>query len=231
MFGSGCATPSSHLLAPQRHVYAVTTHRGRHLFGVHRADHNQNYTSYVLGFDRQEHALAIAKGLEAYRRAHGRFPPRDLDVDVDDLDLARQDYSEAGDMIHVAVDAMQLSDLMERLRGTGIILSLLSPVEEDDDEDDLVFKWTDIESGGSPWHRDTVGRLNSLLPLRGDEPPPAARRGVPALLPKPRWPARPRVGRALAFSGAMLMTFGGLRLANIAVLVAAWALSFAVMCQ
>lgn len=210
--------------APQRHVYAVTTHRGRHLFGVHRADRNQCYTSYVLGFDRAEHAIAVAKGLEAYRRAHGRFPPRDLCVD--DMDLSGQDHGSVDDaMRHVAVDAVRLSELVERLDGTGIVLSLLTQVSPDDEED-YTFMWTDVDC--SPRCQSAAAsRLNALLSLRGDEPPPPVGGGgdeVPALLPKPRWRARPRAAAALGMALA-IAAFGGPRAFPIVVAMAALSLA------
>lgn len=188
-----------------RPVFVVTTRGGRHLFGVHRADERDQYTSYILGFDRNEHAMALAKGLEAYRRATGRFPPRDLTIA--DMDLTGHNPAAVKAMEHVAVDQMQLPDLLWRLRGTGIVLSLLTAVNGDGgDEDDWSFRWEDIRSDPH-WPRTSVQRLNQVL--RGDktvvqsaEHEQQAVDGggeVPALQPRPAWPGTSAIiGRVLA---------------------------------
>ena len=167
---------------PSARVFVVTTRRGRHLFGVHRADSSDMYTSYVLGFDRNEHAMALAKGLEAYRRANGQFPPRDLTEGG--MDLPGCDLRGAETMTHVAVDELPLPDLIWRLRGTGIVLSLLTAV--DDDPEDITFRWQDVR----PDCEDSVQRLNAVL-LESEAlwgPPERLAAGLPGLLPKPRRP-------------------------------------------
>lgn len=184
-----------------RPVFVVTTRGGRHLFGVHRADRRDLYTSYVLGFDRAEHAQALAKGLEAYRRAHGEFPPRDLSVA--DMDLARHDHEAIEDLAHVGVDEVPLAELLWRLRGTAIVLSLLTAVETGQDE--FSFTWRDVRPDGE-WRQAAVARLDALLRdsrrtwspgrrMADAAQAAAAAADVPALLPKPRRPQL--VGRVL----------------------------------
>jgi hypothetical protein len=177
-------TPPTHPGA--RPVYVVTTRGGAHLFGVHRANSKGTSTSHVLGFHDNAHAIALARGLEAYRREHGHFPPRDNGVQ--NMGLQSLDLAGIGEFQHVAVDALALSDLAVRLAGTGIVLSLLQAVGK---EEEFTFRWTDIECN-SARKETVVKRLNETM---GKDAWPApsgrARPGLarePALLPRPVWP-------------------------------------------
>lgn len=177
---------AARLAAAKRPVYVVTTQGGKHLFGLHRNNARGVSTSYVLGFHENAHALALAKGLEAYRRSHGHFPPRDLTVE--DMGLRSQNVEAVEAFSFVAVDAMGLTELAEKLSGTGIQLSLLTPVGK---ESEWTFRWTDIDCNRRA--ATTVQRLNDLM--RHTAAPAAraraglpARGKVPALAPKPAWP-------------------------------------------
>lgn len=153
--------------AGQRPVHLITTHRGRHLFGIHRPDDHGLYTSYVLGFHNGGHAQALARGLEAYRRTHGRFPPRDLSIA--DMELHTQ-HSGDEDMRHVAIDTVPLTDIITRLRGTGIVLSVFIPTGSSDS-----FRWADVQCRAE---LDAVmAKLDAAFDAEHME-----------LLPKPHWP-------------------------------------------
>lgn len=145
------------------------------MFGIHRVDSRGASTSYVLAFERVDHAMALARGLEAYRRTRGRFPARDSDAI---MELARLPTHE-GVLRHVAVDALTLDDLADRLAGTGIVLSLLTAVGEDHG-----YAWKDMSSDDQAAR---VARLNAAWYGASNAIVPFAR-GCPALLPKPAWP-------------------------------------------
>lgn len=136
------------------------------LFGIHRTSYEES-TSYVLAFERVEHAMAIARGLEAYRRHHGVFPSRDSTAiaELGELEPHR------GPMQHVAVDAVDLMDLADRLRGTGIVLSLLAGT-----------CWKDLLEDDPGWR---LAKLNAAWQATADG---TAFRDGPQLLPKPSWP-------------------------------------------
>lgn len=138
------------------------------LFGIHRCSGSTGEsTAYVLAFERVEHAMAIARGLESYRRQHGTFPCRDSES-IAELSEA-QPYG--GPMQHVAVDAMDLGELANRLCGTGIVLSLLAGTA-----------WRDVLVD-DPTSR--VAKLNAAWEAAADG---TAFRDGPQLLPKPYWP-------------------------------------------
>lgn len=160
------------------------------LFGIHRPDASGPCTSHVLGFQRVEHALALARGLEAYRRQHGTFPARDS------LSIMQLTKVEAfrGPMQYVAVDAMDINHLTARLHGSGIVLSLLLALGDDK------YVWSDL-GGGAASNAAAVTRLNELwhLPVETEQQP-----GVPRLLPKPKWPPSKSLA-ALSFFFSMLL--------------------------
>ena len=120
---------------PPHPIYVVTTppadqHR-HHLFGVHRPGPRDQYTSYVLGFQEARHAQTIAESLETYHRLHGRFPPRDLAVAALDLMSPGSGKTAGGggeklELRSVCVRAVELADLLQRLKGSGIVVTLMT---------------------------------------------------------------------------------------------------------
>lgn len=111
-------TPGSSPAAPASSV----THQP-HLFGVHFHDkRTQEYTSHVFGFTDGQHARLVAKGLESYYRRHGTFPPRDRRPRF--LELRGMDPGVQ--LEHVEVLEMGMPDLLHRLQGSGITVSLLT---------------------------------------------------------------------------------------------------------
>lgn len=139
--------------ASARNVYVITTPNA-HLFGIHRrrplSDGIDETTSHVLGFQELGHAVAMAAGLEAHRDTHGCFPRRDLSISEMNLSasLARQAPPQ---LTHVSVEQVELDDLLERLSGTSIVLSLLRSAA------DNKLTWHDVHPASST----TVQQLNN----------------------------------------------------------------------
>lgn len=166
---------------PAPPLYVVTTPRGgggrEHLFGVHRRNRDDSYTSFVLGFWDKKHADELAEGLEAYHRQHARFPPRDVGEltamarSCTDAVVAQCGRARRVDPALVAVQAVALAELLDRLRGTGIVVSILTATDGEGP-----FKWRDV-------HTDEASEVvRAVLERAVDD--------VPRLLPKP-----PRTGR------------------------------------
>lgn len=172
-------------------VYVVTTPR-RQLFGIHRlSPQDELYTSHVLGFSDESHALLIAKSLESHYQKHGAFPKRDLaapHLHLDGVDVSIQ-------LSHVAVESVQLADLLQRLRGTGIVVSLLSRMHVADEPDRLAFKCRDVRTECTT--ASVVGVLNRtwgthrqrpLTPVYHTYESLYGGLKLPSLMPKPTWP-------------------------------------------
>ena len=119
--------------------------------------------------------MAIARGLEAYRRHHGRFPSRDSTaiMELGELEPHR------GRMRHVAVDSMDLVDLADRLRGTGIVLSLLAATAADP----AACAWSDLREDDDGIR---LAKLEAAWAATADMT--TGPEDGPRLLPKPTWP-------------------------------------------
>lgn len=122
-------------------VYVVTTTRHRTLFGLHRpcgVSRDDASNTYVLGFKASLHAEALAKSLQTYKARHGTFPRRE--VPVHDMNLPPGVNADI-ELKDVHVHMVELDDLMDRLRGTDIRVSVLTHVDE---SEGLRFKWKDV---------------------------------------------------------------------------------------
>lgn len=98
-----------------------------HLFGVHFRDkRTQEYRSHVFGFTDGQHARLVAKGLETYYRRHGTFPPRDTRPRF----LELRGVDPGVQLENVAVQEVAMPDLLHRLQGSGIAVSLLTRDDE-----------------------------------------------------------------------------------------------------
>lgn len=141
--------------AASKSVYVITTPNT--LFGIHRrrpfSDAMEETTSHVLGFQELSHAVAMAAGLEAHHDIHGCFPRRDLSIA--DMNLSAELARKApAQLTHVAVEQVELDDLMERLSGTGIVVSLLRP------DGPHKLTWNDVHPRAS--NVSTVQTLNNV---------------------------------------------------------------------
>lgn len=201
----------------QQPVFVVTTlSKGAprpHLFGVHSRDKaKDHYQSRVFGFTDREHAVRVAKGLETYHRHHGCFPPRDRkpkDMQLRGIDPDIQ-------LEAVRVEEVMMRDLLHRLQGSGIMLSVLKR-DTDTPGSSWIFEVKDVPTNQTTgcvvaalnrtWHAGdkpkyvkykdlnnhagvkTVGGVLTLVD------------GVPMLLPKPRWPPLARSQTAAAETG------------------------------
>lgn len=184
--GGGAAANNNNILCARQHprVFVVTT-PANHLFGVHRHTREGNYQSCVFGFRDRQQADSIARSLESHYAEHGAFPSRDLTAEglkiMESLrpsDIALRELS---------VLPLPLPDLLRRLRGTGIVVTLLS---YEAPEGGGAFRCQDVYTDASTssvvgnlnraWHRTTTASH------RHDA-------DAPSLLPKPVWrgPARP----------------------------------------
>lgn len=153
-------------------VHVLSTNGRRELFGMHRPDAQGEYSTFVLGFKKRDHAEALARGLDTYYARHGSFPPRDLAVG--DLELHVEE-EEAAAPRRVSVDAMTVWELLRRLSGSGVhnvsVLVDVGPPEA---------QWWDLQPDA---HRLAVLRaLDSNFSMDIDEP------DQPRLLPKPTRP-------------------------------------------
>lgn len=155
-----CATPRRRHRADQQ-VFVVTTKPlgapSPHMFGVHRPDRQDQYTSYILGFCQEEHARALATGLDNFFERFGEFPERDAsspDFAADDKDQ----FASASQrrLTRVQVESLPMSELLVKLQGTGIVLSVLAPA--DDGGPAVVFKWSNVRISATPCQ--IIGRLD-----------------------------------------------------------------------
>lgn len=202
---------------PAQPVYVVTT-PNKHLFGVHRHNKEDQYQSFVFGFRDEHHARLIARSLESYYLRHGTFPPRDLSVAQMNLtELVSSDVQ----LCNVSVEQLHLADLLDRLKGTGIVVTVLS--KDDEFPEHMAFKCRDVRADTTTpsvvgalnriWHAHRTKPCSNFASNQGpryyklvDPPLPdplvlddPRQPGVPELLPKPTWP--PRGGLPLAKSG------------------------------
>lgn len=191
--------PPASTAIPTPSLFVVSVAADQQLFGVHRADADAPYTTYVLGFRARRHAEALAAGLEAYRAAHGVFPPRDLS-DIDgavELDLTGLDLESGYSDGLLRVEDVTLPAMLQRLRGTGIVLSVLST----DGEEDGTFEFRDVRPDASaPAVAAALDRLWTAGATGADDPPAADQ----TLLPKPLravdWDEQPLAFKMLSAS-------------------------------
>ncbi len=167
--------------ARQQQVFVVTT-PANHLFGVHRLTREGHSQSCVFGFLERQQADLIARSLESYHLQHGTFPPRDLAAErvalVDSLrpsDLALRD---------LRVQPLALPDLLYRLRGTGIVVTLLSLDTANGSSKTVAFRCQDVYTDTSA--SSVLGTLDRAwsrteCDVRRED-------ALPGLLPKPRRP-------------------------------------------
>ena len=182
-------------------VFVVST-PANHLFGVHRHTREGHYQSCVFGFRDRQHADLIARSLESYYLEHGTFPPRDLTAEWKPLvqSLRASDVT----LENLRVEPHHLPHLLRRLRGTGIVVTLLSL---DPPAGGGAFRCQDVYTDTSAasmvenlnrvWHRAPCDDPIRPTYYTLDSPPTfddgdGARgvrgvRGVPLLLPKPEW--------------------------------------------
>lgn len=190
-------------LGPQQQVYVVTTTAAppastKQLFGVHRQrSPDECFATYVFGFKEQRHAEIVARSLDNYHKKHGTFPSRDIDAIAHQVDLvappppaAAEDDDQAPQQGgSVSVDAVALSDLLLRVRGTGITITLLSRDEARPDR--LTFTCKDVRADTTL--SAVVSRLNTAWSTSPAAEKPryytlSEDKTTPRLLPKPVWP-------------------------------------------
>lgn len=177
-------------------VYVITTPStpASHLFGIHRpCGGGDTTTSHVLGFQELNHAVSMAAGLEAHHDTHGCFPRRDLSIADMNLSAALAKQAPA-ELTHVAVEKVEMDDLLQRLSGTGIVLSVLRPAAEHK------LTWNDVlpassntvETLNNAWHTAQTQHYYLTLPGLCDGLDVFYRGGdidldsaMPPLLPKP----------------------------------------------
>lgn len=184
----------------QQPVYVVTTPAGeapKHLFGVHRpvAPQSDIYQSHVLGFRSEHHAELLARSLESYYLKHGCFPPRDMPTATRFLDSLVPCHTPCK---NVAVERMDLPELLVRLRGTGIVVTLVTPAGE------RKLSCEDVRAGAT--YLATVSNLNRAWAETASQQSLPSGTGsamdLPKLLPqlklqpKPRWPPRSENNKA-----------------------------------
>ena len=216
-----------------RPVHVITTDTND-LFGVHRLHPcDGTPSSFVMAFKDRDAAEAMALGLESHYRLHGAFPCRDLGQLHEQLRdcVAAYDINEPSRAVWV--DTTDLTLLLERLRGTRIVVTLVSRRADDDWDGAGVregtFQWRDVlaDEVAPPGMR--VPHLNRLFyDMKAYDPPARTRpapataaaaattAAVPKLLPKPRWP--PRRG-GLPLTSALVCDAVGALFARVGVLV------------
>jgi len=194
MFSNNIRSSALRASVRRQSVYVVTTPApalipapARQLFGVHRRGKEDLYSSHVLGFTDEAHAVVVAKSLETYHRQHGRFPSRDLVANG----LCMETVDSQIDLCHVGVERVCLADLLQRLRGTGIAVTLLTALHDPDAtpaSPRMSFKCRDVR----PDHTVTavVRHLNRTWEDQLACPAKATQLTVPVpdLLPRPVWP-------------------------------------------
>lgn len=126
--------PVAHGLRPNDSVFLVRAPGPKPTwFTMHdMANQSRPSTSMVAVFMRREDAAALARGLEAYRGKHGRYPPREFARQTKRLPWLRElDVQEGdGDGAGAAEEAAQvvekrLDDVMAMLKGSGAYCRLL----------------------------------------------------------------------------------------------------------
>lgn len=210
-------------------VYVVSTDADD-VFAVHRLDPRKDtYSTRVLAFREREPAAALATGLEAYRRVHGGYPPRDQGIRGMNLLQAMETFGATAEPPPpkvVRVRAVGVDHLVDRFRGTGVMLTLLSHagaaarVFDDKFGEEPVDEWAEPPVDGFEWENVPVDQgawtvVDSLDRsfygegnLDGSHP-----EAVPCLLPKPRRRTAADVD-PLDFTGAALMAFQALVFAD-----------------
>lgn len=187
---------------PGVYVIGSTTNDGD-FFACH-----QNDTTYVLCFDTLLHADAISYSLETYHVRHGAFPNRDATLDGMNLGTPMFDI----DRRRVTVRHVPLTDLLLRVRGTGIVLSILARTDVDG-----TFVWKDVWGDNTPAAvRDALNgawALERAFDSDSDSDSDSSDSGSgsgsdsekrggrkPGLLPRPAWPPKPTAGPPTSFS-------------------------------
>lgn len=196
------------LRAQNQDVYLVTTttapqslpRNHKHLFGVHRCDQEGLYTSHVFCFKEELHAELIAKALQTHHSRHGDFPARDLSPSsssstggfrcMDGLDAGGLDPSI--ELTHVEIQREKLSELLHRLRGTGIVVSLLTGAGSEA-TGRLLFKCRDVRTETTK--RSVVENFVRCWNEGQTEHQDCC--WLPLPLPKPDWPPMPSLLPAL----------------------------------
>lgn len=166
-----------------RPVFYISTSK-KDMFGLHQRRHDGTYASHVITFTVKEHAEVVAKGLEKFHTQHGAFPSRETDMDSMNLP------SDVDGVVldKVSVHSTNIEDLVARLAGTAICLTLVRFLE-----DDATFEFHDLRPDSSPkTTRDALQNNWNMTPdcelqnsvvsvnLKMD-----ISTGIPMLLPKP----------------------------------------------
>lgn len=138
--------PVAHGLRPGDSVFLVRAPGPKPTwFTLHDMAHQARpSTSMVAVFMRKDDAAALARGLEAYRREHGRYPPREFARQTKRLawlrDVHGVEVAAGGDGVDEAasVAEMPLSDVMAMLKGSGAYCRLLFDLDNLTHRIDLV---------------------------------------------------------------------------------------------
>lgn len=136
--------PAAHGLRPGDSVFLVRAPGPRPTwFTLHdMANQSQPSTSMVAAFMREDDAAALARGLEAYRGRHGRYPPREFARQTKRLawlrDRAAAAADDGSDPEAASVVQMPLSDVMTMLKGSGAYCRLLFDLDNLTHRIDLV---------------------------------------------------------------------------------------------
>lgn len=163
--------PVAHGLRPGDSVFLVRAPGPKPTwFTLHDMPHQARpSTSMVAVFMREDDAAALARGLEAYRREHGRYPPREFARQTKRLTWLRDLQlveAAAGGVDEVAsVTEMPLSDVMAMLKGSGAYCRLLFDLDNLTHRIDLVQSF-DKAAVCSKLEHDL-----SLQPAEEDVPP------------------------------------------------------------
>lgn len=123
--------------------YVIRHRRDRDagMFGVHPLGRDGLYSTHVLAFRDLNHARAMAKGLESFRTVHGAFPRRDMAIS----DMRLSDIVMNVPIDHLSVDAVRADDLVDELRGSGMMLAMCTPCGKAAQP-----TWTFIRCAGDP---------------------------------------------------------------------------------
>ena len=135
--------PAARGLRPGDAVYLVRAPGPRPTwFGMHdMANQAHPSRAMVAAFQQQEDALRLARGLEAYRAKHGRYPPREFARQTKRLAWLRERAAvaaDAADVEGVEVVEMALGDVLAMLKGTGAYCRLLFELDNLTHRIDLV---------------------------------------------------------------------------------------------
>lgn len=154
------------------------------------------YRSHVFGFSDPRHARLMAAALDGHYRRHGRFPESDVGVPgPDTLFRALRPEDARLDVVEPAsldIVELSLSELLLRLRGTGVVVTLLHPTE-----------------GGTLGRKTVAPDLTTSAVREALAAAWAASEPAGELLPKPAWPPLPPKRRPVPTLARAALRRGG----------------------